>query len=74
MFAGTIFKDDSNYEFIGFPNDARDKMRVMLKSTKGKMTFWVRVEAENLWPYPQLWVVGRSLHAGGLGVPPKFQW
>jgi hypothetical protein len=74
MFAGSIFRAKSNYEFIGFPKEAIPKMRTMLKSTTGKMLFWVRVEAENEWPYPQLWVVGRSLHAGGLGAKPKFLW
>lgn len=74
MFAGTIFKKDSNYEFIGFPAEAENKVRVMLKSSTGKMSFYVRVEAENRWPYPQLWVVGRSIHQGGLGTPPRFQW
>lgn len=74
MFAGTIFKENSNYEFIGFPTEAENKMRTLLRSAKGKMLFWVRVEAENLWPFPQLWVVGRSIHQGGLGTPPKFVW
>lgn len=74
MFAGSIFKENSNYEFIGFPNAARDKMKVMLKGARGKMSFWVRVESENTWPYPQLWVVGRSINQGGLGHPPTFVW
>lgn len=74
MFAGSIFRANSNYEFIGFPKEAMPKMRTLLKSPSGKMLFWVRVEAENTWPYPQLWVVGRSLHEGGLGTQPTFKW
>lgn len=74
MFAGTIFKDNSNYEFIGFPSAGEAKMRTMLRSAKGKMLFWVRVEAENRWPYPQLWVVGRTLSDPGLGAKAEFKW
>jgi hypothetical protein len=74
MFAGSVFKKDSNWEFIGFPVEGVAKMRTLLRGTKGTMLFWVRVEAENQWPFPQLWVVGRTLHEGGLGTPPKFQW
>lgn len=74
IFAGSIFKENSNYEFIGFPVEAEAKVKLMLRGARGKMTFWVRVEAENEWPYPQLWVVGRGIHQGGGGTPPKFTW
>ncbi|HWB01628.1 MAG TPA: hypothetical protein VG796_01310 [Verrucomicrobiales bacterium] len=68
VFGGTNLKKDSNYEFIAFPAEAEKKMRGLLKSSTGSMAFWVRVEAENQWPYPQLLVVGRSINQGG------FQW
>ena len=72
IFVGDPFtKKESDYTFIRFPEAGRKKVDTMLNGARGRMTFYVLVEAAESIPFL---VVGRTTVGGSQGKPVTVTW
>lgn len=71
IFVGDSDVKDSDYTRVAFPEEGKNKVKILTKSKTGKMNLWIEVRASETVP---LWAVGRTLRQGQTGTRPTLSW